>query len=291
MQSLDKKNTDPTPSRIFYRWERLRLTPLFRLVIHYGIPIFLIGCIALFYFSKDENIEVLKVSWREFKENTKNRPEFLINFININGASQDLLNEIRLAIGLDLPISSYDVDLKELESKIELLKKVDNVDLHIAENIIYILVKSRKPAIYWLNDFGLEILDSNGISIETVESGRPNLELPLIAGTGASLVIDEAFFIYENSTVFLNEILGLVRIGERRWDIILKNDRKIMLPADGLERVYKYLMLEGKLETLLSSNFSVLDIRNPDRILVRQEIDPNEVVVETKLRSLEEEEI
>ena len=71
MQSLDKKNTDPTPSRIFYRWERLRLTPLFRLVIHYGIPIFLIGCIALFYFSKDENIEVLKVSWREFKENTK----------------------------------------------------------------------------------------------------------------------------------------------------------------------------------------------------------------------------
>ena len=91
--------------------------------------------------------------------------------------------------------------------------------------------------------------------------------------------------------MFLNEILGLVRIGERRWDIILKNDRKIMLPADGLERVYKYLMLEGKIETLLSSNFSVLDIRNPDRISVRQEIDPNKVVVETKLRSLEEEEI
>ena len=30
MQSLEKKRKDPTPSRFFYRWERLRLTPYFR---------------------------------------------------------------------------------------------------------------------------------------------------------------------------------------------------------------------------------------------------------------------
>ena len=290
MRSLEKKRSDPTPSRFFYRWERLRLTPYFRHIVDYGIPLFLIGLIGLFYFSKAENVEVLKVSWREFKENTKNRPEFLINFIKIKGANQALVNEIRSLTGLDLPISSYDVNLHELQNKIELMNVVKNVDLYIAENIIYIQVQPREPAIYWLNTNGLELLDPDGVSLGIVESGRPNLDLPLIAGTGASIAIDEAFFIYSISNSFSDEILGLVRIGERRWDIILKNGRKIMLPADELTKVYKNLIMENKVEKLLSVNFSLLDLRNPSRMMIRRQKDAKEAV-EIKLRRLEEEKI
>ena len=290
MQSLEKKRKDPTPSRFFYRWERLRLTPYFRYIFDYGIPLFLIGLIGLFYFSKAENVEVLKVSWREFKENTKNRPEFLVNFIKIKGANQALVNEIRSLTGLDLPISSYNVNLHELQSKIELMNAVKNVDLYIAENIIYIQVQPREPAIYWLNTNGLELLDPDGVSMGIVESGRPNLDLPLIAGAGASIAIDEAFFIYSISNSFSDEILGLVRIGERRWDIILKNGRKIMLPADELTKVYKNLIMENKVKKLLSVNFSLLDLRNPNRMMIRRQRDAKEAV-EIKLRRLEEEKI
>ena len=290
MQSLEKKRKDPTPSRFFYRWERLRLTPYFRYIFDYGIPLFLIGLIGLFYFSKAENVEVLKVSWREFKENTKNRPEFLVNFIKIKGANQALVNEIRSLTGLDLPISSYNVNLHELQSKIELMNAVKNVDLYIAENIIYIQVQPREPAIYWLNTNGLELLDPDGVSMGIVESGRPNLDLPLIAGDGASIAIDEAFFIYSISNSFSDEILGLVRIGERRWDIILKNGRKIMLPADELTKVYKNLIMENKVKKLLSVNFSLLDLRNPNRMMIRRQKDAKEAV-EIKLRRLEEEKI
>jgi len=290
MQSLEKKRRDPTPSRFFYRWERLRLSPYFRHIVDYGVPLFLIGLIGLFYFSKAENVEMLKVSWREFKENTKNRPEFLINFIKISGANQALVNEIRSLTGLDLPISSYDINLHELQSKIELMNTVKNIDLYIAENIIYIQVQPREPAIYWLNANGLELLDPDGVSLGIVESGRPNLELPLIAGVGASIAIDEAFFIYSASSSFLNEILGLVRIGERRWDIILKNGRKIMLPADELTKVYKNLIMENNVKKLLSANFSLLDFRNPSRMMIRRQKDDREAV-EIKLRRLEEEKI
>ena len=290
MQSLEKKRKDPTPSRFFYRWERLRLTPSFRHIFDYGIPLFVIGLIGLFYFSKVENVEVLKVSWREFKENTKNRPEFLVNFIKIKGANQALVNEIRSLTGLDLPISSYNVNLHELQSKIELMNAVKNVDLYIAKNIIYIQVQPREPAIYWLNTNGLELLDPDGVSMGIVESGRPNLDLPLIAGAGAPNAIDEAFFIYSISNSFSDEILGLVRIGERRWDVILKNGRKIMLPADELTKVYKNLIMENKVKKLLSVNFNLLDLRNPNRMMIRRQKDAKEAV-EIKLRRLEEEKI
>ena len=287
MQSLEKNSNDPTPSRFFYRWERLLLTPYFRRIIHYGVPLFLIGLLGLFYFSKVENIDIFKSTWREFKENSKNRPEFLINFIKINGAHQALLNEIRLLIGVDLPISFYDINLDKIKEKIELLKEVKSADLYITENIIYIHVQARQPAIYWLNGSSLELLDATGVSMRTVRNGNTSLDLPLIAGVGANRSIDEAIFIYANSNSFSKEILGLVRVGERRWDLILKNDKKIMFPAEGLETVFKKMIKENRYKKLLSVEFSVLDLRNPNRVMIRQKTENNEAV-EIKLRSLEE---
>ena len=287
MQPLEKNPNDPTPSRFFYRWERLLLTPYFRRIIHFGFPLFLIGLFGVFYFSKVENIDMLKTSWREFKENSKNRPEFLINFIKINGAHQALLNEIRLLIGVDLPISSYDINLEKIKKKIQLLKEVKSVNLYITENIIYIQVKARQPAIYWLNSSGLELLDDDGVSIKVVNDGRASLSLPLIAGVGANRYIDEAIFIYSKSKLFSKEILGLVRVGERRWDLILKNGKKIMLPAEGLEIAFKKLIKENSYKTLVSGNFSVLDLRNLSRMVIRQKNNTNKAV-EIKLRSLEE---
>ena len=187
-------------------------------------------------------------------------------------------------------MSSYDVNLLELESKIESMNEVKNVDLYIAENIIHIQVQPREPAFYWLNTNSLELLDPDGVSMGIVESGRTNLDLPLIAGVGAAIAIDEAFFIYKNSNSFSKEILGLVRIGERRWDIILKNGRKIMLPGDELTTVYKKLIMEDKVKKLLSVSYSLLDLRNPSRMIIRRKKDINEAV-EIKLRTLEEEEI
>ena len=81
-----------------------------------------------------------------------------------------------------------------------------------------------------------------------------------------------------------------MRIGERRWDIILKNGRKIMLPADELTKVYKNLIMENKVKKLLSVNFSLLDLRNPSRMMIRRQKDDKEAV-EIKLRRLEEEKI
>ena len=287
MQPLEKNPNDPTPSRFYYRWERLLLTPYFRRIIHFGFPLFLIGLFGVFYFSKAENIDMLKTSWREFKENSKNRPEFLINFIKINGAHQALLNEIRLLIGVDLPISSYDINLDKIKEKIELLKEVKSVNLYINENIIYIQVQARQPAIYWLNGSDLELLDSEGVSMRVVSNVRTSLSLPLIAGVGANQSIDEAMFIYANSKSFSKEILGLVRVGERRWDLILKNGKKIMLPAEGLETAFRKLIKGNSYKKLSLGNFSVLDLRNLSRMMIRQKAETNKAV-EIKLRSLEE---
>ena len=202
MQSLKNKETNQRLSRVNYRLERLWLTPIIRGLIRYGIPVFLIIIICCAYFSKSDNLDIFKVSWREFRENIKNRPEFLINLIKIDGVNHRISNEIRSVMNLDLPISSYDFDLENIKSKVQLMSIVETANLFIADNIIHVEILERKPSIIWQNNDNLEILDANGISISSVNSIQKHLNLPLIAGQGANKHVKEALFIYHHNSIF-----------------------------------------------------------------------------------------
>ena len=290
MRSLGNNKNDPTPSRFFYRLERLWLTPFIRLVVKFGLPILLIMIICSTYFSRTENIDVWKISWREFKENIKNRPEFLINLIKIDGVDRIMLSDVRNAMNIDLPVSSYDVNLQDLKLKVQLLKAVEQVELYIAENIIHVEILERKPAVFWRNNKGLEILDANGVSIDAAANRKKQNNLPLIAGHGANNYVKEALFIYQNTDLFLNEIIGLVRVGNRRWDIILTGKRRVMLPAQDIALVLNNIAVLNKSYELSSLNFSVLDFRNIDRMTIRRG-KPFSEMIEIKLNDIYEGEI
>ena len=290
MRSLGNNKNDPTPSRFFYRLERLWLTPFIRLVVKFGLPILLIMIICSTYFSRTENIDVWKISWREFKENIKNRPEFLINLIKIDGVDRIMLSDVRNAMNIDLPVSSYDVNLQDLKLKVQLLKAVEQVELYIAENIIHVEILERKPAVFWRNNKGLEILDANGVSIDAAANREKQNNLPLIAGHGANNYVKEALFIYQNTDLFLNEIIGLVRVGNRRWDIILTGKRRVMLPAQDIALVLNNIAVLNKSYELSSLNFSVLDFRNIDRMTIRRG-KPFSEMIEIKLNDIYEGEI
>ena len=290
MRSLGNNKNDPTPSRFFYRLERLWLTPFIRLVVKFGLPILLIMIICSTYFSRTENIDVWKISWREFKENIKNRPEFLINLIKIDGVDRIMLSDVRNAMNIDLPVSSYDVNLQDLKLKVQLLKAVEQVELYIAENIIHVEILERKPAVFWRNNKGLEILDANGVSIDAAANRKKQNNLPLIAGHGANNYVKEALFIYQNTDLFLNEIIGLVRVGNRRWDIILTGKRRVMLPAQDIALVLNNIAVLNKSYELSSLNFSVLDFRNTDRMTIRRG-KPFSEMIEIKLNDIYEGEI
>ena len=290
MQSLKNKETNQRLSRVNYRLERLWLTPIIRGLIRYGIPVFLIIIICCAYFSKSDNLDIFKVSWREFRENIKNRPEFLINLIKIDGVNHRISNEIRSVMNLDLPISSYDFDLENIKSKVQLMNIVETANLFIADNIIHVEILERKPSIIWQNNDNLEILDANGISISSVNSRQKHLNLPLIAGQGANKHVKEALFIYHHNLIFSEQLIGLVRVGDRRWNMDLINNRRVMLPSEGVNKALKKMIELNLVYKFSSKNFNVLDFRNINRVIIRKNNEPTQTI-EIKLDKLERGEI
>ena len=290
MQLLKNKETNQILSRVNYRLERLWLTPIIRGLIRYGIPVFLIIIIFCAYFSKSDNLDIFKVSWREFRENIKNRPEFLINLIKIDGVNHRISNEIRSVMNLDLPISSYDFDLENIKSKVQLMNIVETANLFIADNIIHVEILERKPSIIWQNNDNLEILDANGISISLVNSIQKHLNLPLIAGQGANKHVKEALFIYHHNLIFSEQLIGLVRVGNRRWNMDLINNRRVMLPSEGVNKALKKMIELNFVYEFSSKNFNVLDFRNINRVIIRKNNEPTQTI-EIKLDKLERGEI
>ena len=290
MQSLKNKETNQRLSRVNYRLERLWLTPIIRGLIRYGIPVFLIIIICCAYFSKSDNLDIFKVSWREFRENIKNRPEFLINLIKIDGVNHRISNEIRSVMNLDLPISSYDFDLENIKSKVQLMNIVETANLFIADNIIHVEILEREPSIIWQNNDNLEILDANGISISSVNSRDKHLNLPLIAGQGANKHVKEALFIYHHNLIFSEQLIGLVRVGNRRWNMDLINNRRVMLPSEGVNKALKKMIELNFVYEFSSKNFNVLDFRNINRVIIRKNNEPTRTI-EIKLDKLEKGEI
>jgi cell division protein FtsQ len=47
----------------------------------------------------------------ELREKVKNRPEFMVTLVSVEGASPDLAEAVRSALALPLPMSSLDLDL------------------------------------------------------------------------------------------------------------------------------------------------------------------------------------
>jgi cell division protein FtsQ len=78
---------------------------------------------------------------------------------------------------------------------------------------------------------GLILLDEDRPPRGRDLAARRPADLPLIAGRRRKAV-PEALALIDGGGAALAALRGLVRMGERRWDIVLDRDQRILLPAD-----------------------------------------------------------
>ena len=90
----------------------------------------------------------------------------------------------------------------------------------------------------------------------------------MITGEGAQKAAAEAFILFSALYDKLDEVRGLVLVGGRRWNIVLKSGQVIMLPEKTEQAVQKILILD-KAEKILSRDIAVFDFRLPYRITLR----------------------
>ena len=273
VRSLRQKvrgNIDPAPSRIAYRIMRLMLIPRLRLIFTIGFPSLLIFCATLGLFINInvwENISAIK---KDLKLAFVERPEFMIKVASIDGSSDELANEIREILPLDFPVSYFDLDIKYLHKVVNEIPAVASAAIKIsAGGVLQINVAEKSPAFIWRKDNVMSVIDETGSFIRIANSRVDYPKLPLVVGEAANLVVSEISSLMQANEYFKDHVRAFIRVGERRWDLILENNVRIMLPQREFLAAFDRLMLMNEAGSLLSGRLSNIDMRLVVRPTVR----------------------
>ncbi len=277
MQSLIKRvkpgpgaKADPAPSRWAWRMQRLMLTPTFLFGLRVGVPFTLALVAGTIYLSDEGRRNQLTDAYSETVASIEQRPEFMVKLLAIDGADDALAGDVRAAVAVKLPVSSFDLDLAQLRDRVMALPGVKQASLRVKPGgLLQVAVQPRVPVVVWRTDNGLTLVDLEGRAIGTIAHRGERPDLPLMVGEGADKSVEEALELTRSAAPLGDRLRGLVRMGARRWDVVLDRDQRILLPETGaVQALERVLALEGA-QDVLSRDVARVDMRLAQRPTVQ----------------------
>lgn len=261
---------DPAPSRWGYRYQRMMLTPSIRKLLKFGLPALAIGVLIGGWSAKDSNRQLVVDAYTDMKTQIQQRDEFMIKLMAVDGADETLAADIRQVLPLEFPVSTFEVDLEEMRQLVAALPAVAEASLRVRPGgVLTVTVAQRLPVAVFRADDGLRLIDEEGVLIQSLGARGERPDLPLITGDGAREALAEGLEIYAVSGPLQPNMRGVVRMGARRWDVILDSGQRILLPSEGAVPAFERVVALNQAQELLGRDVSVVDMRHTHRPTVR----------------------
>ena len=281
MRSLIRRNhkgrPDPAPSRWAWRMQRLMLTPGFRFALRAGLPFCIMLAAGTWYLADDARRGQIERVVIEARASVETRPEFMVEIMAIDGVEDNLATHIREAVPLDFPMSSFDLNLAQIRETITKIPAIKTAAVRIRPGgVLQIDASPRVAVALWRTEDGLFLIDEGGVFVAqaTARDARP--DLPLIGGEGANEHVTEALSLVQAAAPLGERLRGVVRVGARRWDVVLDRDQRILLPETrALQALERVIALEGA-QDVLTRDVARVDMRLPKRPTVKMNKEASE---------------
>lgn len=279
---------DPAPTRIAYRYQRMMLTPLIRRLVTRWLPILALVGGAAAIIGAPANWERIESRWTELRSDIEKRPEFAVNALAIQGASPALSQEIRDLLDLSFPVSRFYMDMVALRDSLRDLPAIETVRVSVGVGgILDVVVTERQPVAVWRSPEGLSLVDPEGVQIAWIKARADRADLPLVAGSGAAYALEEAQSLVAALGPLEPRFRGLLRRGERRWDVILDRDQRIMLPAENAVLALERVAALVQASDVLDRDLVAIDMRVPSRPTLRMTEAATQTLREARQAALE----
>jgi cell division protein FtsQ len=261
---------DPAPSRMHYRYQRLMLTPGFRKLLRVGVPVLVIGGLIAGWGAREANRQMVADAYANTKSQIQQRDEFMVKVMAVDGADDVLAGDIRTVLPAEFPTSSFDLDLEQMRQTVAALPAVAEASLRVRPGgILQVNVTQRVPVAVFRGPEGLKLIDADGVLIQNIIARGDRSDLPLITGDGAREALTEGLEIYATAGPLALRMRGVVRMGERRWDVILDSGQRILLPHTNPVPAFERVVALNQAQDLLERDVAVVDMRHPTRPTIR----------------------
>ena len=148
-------------------------------------------------------------------------------------------------------------------------------------NEIHLHIVERRPLALWQHGGKMLLIGQDAKPITSRNLGRFT-NLPLLVGEDAPGHAARLFDVLAAEPALGKRVVSAIRVGGRRWNLKLDNEVEVRLPEQDPLAAWMRL---GKLEReqgVLSRDVSVLDLRLPDRVVLRLGRDAQREVLPSK---------
>ncbi|HEY2709423.1 MAG TPA: cell division protein FtsQ/DivIB [Caulobacteraceae bacterium] len=194
---------------------------------------------------------------------------FRLDTVRLDGASAQSSADILRAAALPKGVPLFGVDLEAARRRIEQVGWVKDAHvMRLLPNSVVIAVDERKLLAVWQHDGRTGVIDTSGIVAPEADPGR-FASLPLVVGDGANTAAATIIGPVLSRQRLADRIDAFVRVDDRRWDLRLKNDTIVELPAADEESALLRLDQLDQQSRILDLGFSRIDLRDPEMVAVR----------------------
>jgi cell division protein FtsQ len=168
-------------------------------------------------------------------------------------------------------MSSLKLDVEELRLRVEALGAVETATVQFdPQGTLRITVVERIAVVLFRRaDEVLVMLDKGGVEIGPAGRRADHPGLPVILGAGAPDHVGEVIALLGGAPGIVPRLRALIRVGERRWDLALDRGMTIKLPQTGGVEALSRIMALHYGEELLDRDIKVIDMRLPERPVLR----------------------
>ena len=186
-------------------------------------------------------------------EGRSNTPELLLN----------------AALGVHLGDSMLGFSLEGARQRIETLSWVESaaVERRLPGTLVVNLVE-RRPFAIWQNQGKFVLIDRDG-QVVANEDVAAFGDLPLVVGVGAPAAATKLLEALAAQPTLKSRMVAAVRVGERRWNLRMKNGSDVLLPEGHEVLALAKLAELQTADALLDRPLAVIDMRLADRLVVR----------------------
>ncbi len=178
-------------------------------------------------------------------------------------------DEILGALGVERGAPILAFDPHAAKARLEKLPWVRQVIVERRlPGLLFVELQEREPMAIWQLKGKLAVIDREGNVIAGAKVSR-FAELPLVVGEDAPEHAADLLHIIESEPDLFGLVKAAIRVGGRRWNLRLRGGIDVALPEADSAAAWAQLAGIERSQGLLKRDVSMIDLRLPDRLIVR----------------------
>jgi len=218
---------------------------------------------------RGDHIPAVAAIWQDARDWAANIAGVRIGSVALSGNHHLTREEVLAIAGITGRTSLLFLDVEQARERLKENPWIaDATLLKLYPRELQISITERVAFALWQKNGAVSVIADDGTLLEPYVAPRL-LALPLVVGAGAEKSAKEHLALLDSHPRLRDLVRASILVGERRWNLRLKNGLEMRLPETGVAAALEQLIALDREKHLLTRDIVMVDLRLPDRVTVR----------------------